>query len=156
MPWIQRFLTGSFRGAPFFILSHEATGGRRHQVHEYPGRNVPYVEDLGKATGRYDLEVYVLGEFYQIARERLADACDAEGPATLVHPYLGTRFVECASYAITESSREGGMARFSLSFVQAGENRFPSARRDALTLVDNAATAAFAALTSQFQERFLL
>ena len=38
----------SFRGVAFEVGSHSESGGRRVELHEYPLRDAPYAEDLGK------------------------------------------------------------------------------------------------------------
>ena len=49
MPWRDRLLDASFRGAAFRVESHSAeAAGRRAAVHQYPGRDTPYAEDLGR------------------------------------------------------------------------------------------------------------
>lgn len=47
MSWKNKLRPASFRGASFGVESHQTEQGRRTQVHEYPGRDDPYVEDLG-------------------------------------------------------------------------------------------------------------
>lgn len=152
MPWRDRLQPASFRGAPFEIESHSAiAGGRRVQVHEYPGRDDPYTEDLGLRTGEYQIQGYLVGDDYMLARDRLVAACAKAGPGTLVHPYLGTLDVVCNECSVDESSREGRMARVRLSFTAAGRNRYPAGDVDTVAAVDAAATATDAAAQAQFQ-----
>ena len=40
----------SFRGVAFEVESHSESGGRRVELHEYPLRDTPYAEDLGKKS----------------------------------------------------------------------------------------------------------
>ena len=40
----------SFRGVSFQVDVASLSAGRRVQVHEYPQRDQPWVEDLGRAT----------------------------------------------------------------------------------------------------------
>ena len=50
------------------------------------------------------------------------------GAGDLVHPYLGSLQVACTGCSLSERTREGRMARFSLSFVEAGANQYPTSR----------------------------
>ena len=155
MAWREHLLPGSFRGARFLIHGHKAVaGGRRAQVHEYPGRDAPYAEDLGLVTGEFEVDAYVLEPDYMRARDALIRACRRAGAGRLVHPYLGTRNALCTGCTPSESTEEGGMARFRLSFVDAGENRFPQALLDTVALVAVASAFANSALVRQFTKRF--
>ena len=46
----DRWQTAQFRNIEFLTDSHDAKGGRRLAVHEFPGAEQPLVERLG--TGR--------------------------------------------------------------------------------------------------------
>ncbi len=154
MAWRDDLLEGSYRGAAFQIESHEASGGRRVHVHEYPGRDDSWPEDLGKKTGEYEVECYVIGPDYFPARDALIAACEAAGPAVLVHPYLGVRRAACTGYKVTETSQRGGMASFTLTLVDAGRERYPAALPDTAAAVRDAATAAETAMAAQFADGF--
>ncbi|MGN6915071.1 DNA circularization N-terminal domain-containing protein, partial [Neisseria sp. P0013.S009] len=51
MAWKDRLRQASFKQAAFGVEAHSSEQGRRVVVHESPGRDKPYVEDLG-ATAR--------------------------------------------------------------------------------------------------------
>ena len=154
MAWRDRLLRGSFRGIPFAIQEHRVEGGRRAQTHEYPGRDEPYTEDLGRRRKQYEVEAYVIGDDYAAVRDDLIEAADKPGPGALVHPYLGTRQVTCTKCAVSERSSEGRMARLSLVFVEAGRNIHPADRADSAAVIDGAAAAARQAATRQFLSAF--
>lgn len=157
MAWRDRLLRASFRGVHFEVEDHETeAAGRRVQVHEYPGRDEPYAEDLGRRTTEYNIEAYVIGDDYAFQRDRLVDACAEAGAGTLVHPYLGTRRAVCTQCTVAERTAEGRMARLSLAFVDAGRNAYPAAQPDTATAVDSAAAAANAALQERFAQDFVL
>ena len=140
MGWRESLRPASFRGVPFKVFGHDTSGlARRAQTHEYPGRDRPYVEDLGRQTARFSFEAYVIGEDYFADRDALLEALGERGPGALVHPTLGRREVLCTECSLRESFRDGGMATFSLSFVEAGENRFPAASPPTDSLVATAA-----------------
>lgn len=131
MSWRDRLQKGSYRGAPFLWQKADGELGRKTARHDYPLRDEAYVEDLGKAPREFTLEVFVLGPDYMAARDRLIAALEEPGPGTLVHPTMGTLRVALAGKArLSESTDEGGMARFTLPFVLAGENKFPAAAAD--------------------------
>ena len=155
MAWLDDLLPGSFRGVPFLIEAHEAeAGGRRIHRHEYPGRDEIYAEDMGRKTREFEVEAYVLGDGYFGRRDRLIAACDEPGAGTLVHPYLGTRTVSCEGCTVVERSSEGGMARLTLLFVQAGPNVQPAGVRDTAEAVREAAAAMRGSAARQFVDVF--
>lgn len=119
-----RMLIGaSFRGVPFFVESSDRSGGRRLVVHEFPLRNIPYVEDMGRKARTFRLDAYVLGDDYVAQRDLLLTALESDdGPGTLVHPYHGQLRVACASYAVRESRDEGGIARLAIDFTEAPQS----------------------------------
>ena len=55
-------LTASFRGVPFFVESSDISAGRRTVTHQYPQRDEPFTEDLGRAAREYELSAFVRNE----------------------------------------------------------------------------------------------
>lgn len=139
MAWRDELREASFRGARFFVERHERTSGRRGPTHEYADREEPFAEDTGRRARSYSVEGYVIGPDYPVARDALRAALDLPGPGTLVHPYLGALRVVARRYRIRESTREGGLARLSMDFDEAGANRAPVTAEDALSAAASAA-----------------
>ena len=155
--WLTRLLGASFRGVGFHIERHEGIpAGRRLAVHEYPGRDLPYAEDMGHRTRTFTVDGYVIGAAYYLERDRLIEACSQPGPGTLIHPYLGPRRVECMSCRVMESSQERRMARFSLDFLDAGVNIYPTGIINTGAGVQSEAENAFETMVIDFLEEFLL
>lgn len=130
MSWRDRLQKGQFRDVPFLTTSHEAQGGRRLVQNEYPLRDDPYAEDMGRKAREFSVEMYVLGADYMDARDKLIEALEKAGPGTLAHPYLGMRQVATREYRLRESSQDGGMATFSVTFIEAGRAAEPNAKAD--------------------------
>ena len=128
MAWKDRLQDASFRGVPFKFEGEGAAVGRRVETHEYPNRDKPYTEDLGKVTFRPNITAYVVGEDCFEQRDRLIEALNKPGPGTLVHPTYGELNV-CVDGEIRVSTTrsEGRMVRFDLQFVEAGELEYPTA-----------------------------
>ncbi|QCO04179.1 DNA circularization protein [Azospirillum argentinense] len=127
MAWRDQLRPASFRGVPFKVDGDELAAGRRVQLHEYPQRDKPFVEDLGRATRKITLTAYVIGPDYMAQRDRLLAALEEAGPGALVHPQYGTlQVVADGECRVAHSRDEGGLCRFSLSFVEAGELTFPA------------------------------
>jgi prophage DNA circulation protein len=132
MSWREEYRTGSFRGAAFRTSRVEGEGGRRGVVHEFPQRDKPGYEDLGRAVRRFTIDCWVGGEDYYAERDALQDALEQLGPGTLVHPFKGTLTVAVENYRVSEEAAEGGggIATFAISFVEAGELPAAPAKAD--------------------------
>jgi prophage DNA circulation protein len=131
-PWLADYQQASFRGVPFLIRSHERAGGRRVAAHEYPFRDVGSAEDMGRRQITYRLRAYVVGSpsiSYFPARDALQAAFDAPGTGTLVHPFLGSVTVLCATATLSEGEA-GNSAYWDLEFVDSGVTSTPAALID--------------------------
>lgn len=128
MAWKDRLVEASFRGVTFKTEDEGAPVGRRVETHEYPNRDKPYTEDLGRVTFRPNITAYVIGDDCFDQRDRLIEALNKPGPGTLVHPTYGELNV-CVDGEIRVSTTrsEGRMVRFDLQFVEAGELEYPTA-----------------------------
>jgi len=124
--WRQRLVQpGSFRGVPFYVEEHGHEGGRRWAHFEYPGRDAPFSEDLGRTQRRFLLRAYVIGSDYMGTRDRLLAALETAGAGLLVHPYLGQITVCCDTYRTREADEDGGICRFDLAFSESSETAAP-------------------------------
>ncbi|ELY2553005.1 DNA circularization N-terminal domain-containing protein [Cronobacter sakazakii] len=128
MSWKDNLQDASLRGVPFKVEEDEATFGRRVQVHEYPNRDKPWAEDLGRATRRFSVQAYLIGDDYFEQRNKLIEAIEKPGSCTLVHPYYGEMTVTVDdAVRVSHSVSEGRMCRVSFSFIESGELSFPTA-----------------------------
>lgn len=154
MGWREQLRPASFRGAPFGVDGTDAGGGRRVAVHEYPNRDEPYAEDMGRKAREFSVDGFVLGANYMAARDALIAALEQSGAGILVHPYRGTLRVQATDYRVRESSGEGGIARFSISFIEAGALESPTVAVDTAAAVDAAADGALDAAKNHFSGKF--
>jgi len=143
--WRKNLRTATFKNVPFFVDQQGQSSGRRTVTHEYPKRDLPYAEDMGRAAYRYQMTGYLIqfpGEAhtvrpngmycdYSLNRDRLRTALDSLGPGVLQDPYNpdlshltdyngGTLTFQCERYTCQESRERGGYAAFEMTFVEAG------------------------------------
>lgn len=156
MGWREQLRPASFRGVAFYVQGHEAQLGRRVALHEFPQRDIPYAEDMGRATRKLMVEAYVLGADYMVARDRLLAAVELGGAGVLVHPYLGELRVNVQTCALTESNSELGLARLRIEFVEAGAAKFPQSEVSGTASVAAAGAAATAAAQASFTARHVV
>lgn len=118
-------LTASFRGVQFFVESSDISAGRRTVTHQYPQRDEPFTEDLGRAAREYEISAFVLGEDCVDQAYAVRDAIEQPGPGTLVHPEFGEVQVIARPGGSMSFSQTRRIVRFTLTFVEAGLNAFP-------------------------------
>ncbi len=150
----------SFRGIPFKVFSFSTSVGRRNIVHQYPFRDEPLIEDMGKDADEFSIDGFILANIdndqnYFQERDALISALREEGPGTLIHPHYGELQVSLVGKAnIAESFAEGGIARFTMVFVQSEVNEFPSQDVDNIGAVDEAADNASNDTEDSFGEKY--
>lgn len=155
MAWRDNLRPASFKGVPFHVEGASLTAGRRLARHEYPQRDTPYMEDMGRKAREYKVDAFVVGPDYMDERDALLKALESEGAGQLVHPYYGTlQVVASGDSSITESSAQGGMARLSITFVEAGEQALPSASADTSAVLQSRYSAAQDAFAADFASNF--
>lgn len=163
MSWIDNLQDASLRGIPFKVEEDEATFGRRVQVHEYPNRDKPWAEDLGRATRRFSVQAYLIGDDFFEQRNRLIEAIEKPGACTLVHPFYGEMTITVDdAVRVSHSVGEGRMCRVSFSFIEAGELSFPTAGlatgqklTSSVSFLDDAISSAFGAFGMDGMPDFL-
>lgn len=121
MAWTDNLLPAALNGVPFLYKSTETELGRRGVVHEFPGRDDPFAEDLGRRARKYKISAFVLGENYATDRDNLIEVIEKKGDKTLTHPYLGDFTVKIIGpVRLTETDDEGRIARFDLELCESG------------------------------------
>lgn len=166
-PWRDKLLPAYFRNtqkggleAMFHVESSSKESGRRIVTHEFPKKDLPYAEDMGRRAMEFSVRAYCIAypykpekhgpgsfpreelyqEDYTRARDSLMAHLDAEGPGILQLPngHGGLRpiMVVCQRYRMTEEQRLGGYCTFDISFVELGAPPFRESRNSQLNLVE--------------------
>lgn len=117
----MRLKKAKYNEASFYIDSDETTGGRRIVIHEFPYADTHATEDLGKKATQWSITGLIVGAQYRHEAEELVKALEKKGIGKLNHPYIGmNKQVRCLSYRRSESSKEYGFIRFTMTFTEAG------------------------------------
>ena len=119
--------TASFRGVPFKIRGSGVSVGRRVALYEYPQKDKPYAEDMGRASRVITLDAFVIGADYILQTERLIGALETPGKGKLVHPWLGEMTCTATANGEINYSDTDRIASCSLTFTESGELIFPTA-----------------------------
>jgi prophage DNA circulation protein len=126
-PWRDKWKAASFRGVQFFMETGGQAGGRRTAVHEYPKRNTPYSEDMGRKAVKLTVQAYQIGPDYLDDKDKLIEALEKDGPGMLRLPLpYKMRDIEVmvVSYSVTEQREAGGICRFDMEFVEYGSPNY--------------------------------
>jgi prophage DNA circulation protein len=141
--WRGKLMPARFRNARFHVDSAVRESGRRIVPHEYPKKDVPYAEDMGRRAREFTIRGYIIvyprnvdgddlkKKDYTIARDALITALETDGPSTLQLPLLGIMNVACTRYRVTEENRAGGYCSFDMSFVEYGQPPVSGSRQSA-------------------------
>lgn len=116
----------SFRGVKFSVVETQHTVGRRVVVHEYPQRDTPYTEDLGKAAREFTIKGIISGNGYIQRMNALEEKLAMPGAGELIHPRLGRLMVVPNGKANITYSSSVSSVEFDLKFVEAGERLYPT------------------------------
>lgn len=153
--WRDKLQPASFRGVPFKVEGGDGEFGRRAFSVEYPYRDDPFVDDMGRRMRRINIEAILIdtgtGPDLFAQRNALIDALEKAGAATLIHPRLGAMRVQ-AEVGRWSFKAASNVERFSIPFIEAGANSQPQVSVDTLDRVRDTADAANNAQKSYFEK----
>jgi hypothetical protein len=140
--WLRRLRVASFRGVPFHFDRVGHSYGRRYAMHQYPGRDQPWAEPLGRAQRTWTISAYHIGDDFPSARERLRQACeDNAEPGSLILPIVGRVEAVCTDFSFDDTRIVGRHSAISLTFAESGTRQFPVGIEDTWSLIGAAANA---------------
>jgi len=141
--WRDNIQLASFRGKLFNVDLNTMKFGRRVTLHEYPFKDEPFAEDLGRLGRVFTFTAFIddrtagveVGAggsthkqgYFQTRDELINEIENNSSIGTLVLPTLGKRRVRPVDCTVTFSNQVGGMEALELKFVEAGEAIFPQA-----------------------------
>jgi prophage DNA circulation protein len=129
--WRDELLPAAFRDALFHVEIGAKESGRRIVVHEFPKKDSPYAEDMGRRARMFtvraycivfptDTDVYLFQRDYRPARNRLIDALEQPDPGVLQLPTIAPMMVTVPQYRWSEEERAGGYCTFDITFAEFG------------------------------------
>lgn len=154
--WRDDLRDASFRGVPFKVEGNSTGVGRRIKVHNYPlystghGKKFQdhiWAQDLGAEIDSFSVTGYIIAnkenDFnYFEERDRLIRALKTEGPGKLVNPFFADEMevsVEGKVELVENITKEGGICKFTIKFVQFYKPIFDQLDKDFTQEVDIAA-----------------
>lgn len=124
---VKTLRKASYEGIQFDVDSATLSFGRRTVTHEFPQRDAPYVEDLGKATRQFSIQGFIVGDDFIDRSKRLIDKIESQvgtdrraNHGKLVHPWLGSLEVTPIDNPSITYDRAKRICTFTLTFLEAG------------------------------------
>jgi prophage DNA circulation protein len=150
--WRDQLMPADFDGFPFHVERSAIQNGRRIVLHEFPKKDLPYSEDMGRSAWQFtviayfiqypmDLDLNAVSKSsrqtslylrdYRIARDRLSERLSQGGPGLLQLPTataaLPPMYVVCTRHTITEDREHGGFCTLEITFTEVGAPPFQPA-----------------------------
>jgi hypothetical protein len=140
--WRDQLMPADFDGNPFHVESDAIQNGRRIVLHEFPKKDLPYAEDMGRSAFTFtvrgyciqypmDLQAPLYLRDYRVARDLLAERLSQGGPGLLQLPTatvaLPPMYVVCTQHSVSEEQRLGGFCVFDMRFTEVGAPPFQPA-----------------------------
>lgn len=117
----------SLNGVTFDCTKMEDEFGRRGPNHQFPDRDLPYAEDLGRAQQKFVVSGYYIGDDHVARAHALKSAAERISPAVLVHPIWGRLLVKVEECAISHDlEQEQRKTSIKIKAVEFGALSFPS------------------------------
>jgi prophage DNA circulation protein len=135
LQWRKDLQLASFRGANFHVEHGSKDSGRRIVVHEFPKKDFPYSEDMGRRAYEFTVRGYCIvfpremepgpgyllyQPDYRIARDALEVELSKGEPGVLQLPTFKPMTVVCPRWRLTEEEKFGGYCTFDMQFVELG------------------------------------
>lgn len=144
-----------FKGIEFHITSAERSGGRRGAVQEYPRRDNPAFDDMGRKKRGFPIEGFIIGADYIARHLKLIDALEEKGPGELVHPHYGSKQVVVLGFNVKLTTTTDRLATFSIDFLETPNKKIePVAAPNAVEKVSVSALAARESVGNEFLSKF--
>lgn len=118
--WLKTLFKASYKGVPFWVETDEESGGRRVVQHQFPMRDLPFLEDLGEDLRNFNVSAYVASDRADDEAASLVAICATRGAGTLVLPLHGSLNVRCLSFDRERSKDRHGYLAFKLRFTREG------------------------------------
>lgn len=118
--WLHTLFPASYKGVPFFVEKDWESGSRRIVEHEFPMRDVPFLEDLGEGVRHYDVTAYVASDAADSDAASVIAVCATRGPGSLVLPTHGPIVVRCLNFERSRNKDKHGYIALEMRFTREG------------------------------------
>lgn len=149
--WRDQLLPASFRGVSFLIPQTSVPVGMKGQLHEFPQRDTPFFEQLGKQSQVHKMTAWIVGDDCFERRDKLIEALETPGGGELVHPWLGRLQVKAGECEVSHDLTAGGMVVFDLTFYPDVPLKMPGAKANTQAQVVNSSDSLLASSLDRYK-----
>lgn len=125
MSRVEKTIQASFKGVEFFVTLEAEEAGRKVAIHDYPGSDVRFIEDLGKLPSAFRISAYVSGDDWVQKSRKLSTVLDEVTEGILEMSVFGIRKVKAQTYTKTTSQNTIGRVDFAITFLVSTPNPSP-------------------------------
>ena len=118
--WTKTLWPASYKGAPFWVENDSLPDGRRLVVHEFPNRDEPFVEDMGRKAGTIEVTAYVASDLADVEAQALRGLAALKGAGPLVLPVWGVLDAHLQDVKPAHDKSKLGYVALTMTFVRAG------------------------------------
>lgn len=147
--WQHTLRRASYGGASFFVETDKIETGRRLVIHEFPLKDVPYIEDMGRDTNKIHVTAYVVSNNADGEEKALRSVCERGGAKSLVLPMEALQ-AHCESCSREFRKDKLGFVAFDLKFVREGAGSGPFPAGFLASLVGQTVAGLTGALSARF------
>lgn len=135
--WRGDWQPARFGRAYFHVDVNAYENGRRIVEHEFPKKEIPYAEDMGRRAFEITVVGYVIQypfdgdrsqpnwrlyqRDYRLARDELKRELETGGSKELQLPTFPLYIVVCPRWRMKEERERGGYCEFEMQFLEAGK-----------------------------------
>ncbi len=152
---IEKTIRATFKGVPFLVRRETNTSGRKVAIHEYPGSDVRFIEDLGKKPGIFRVSGYISGENWVQDTQRLSTALDESSEGILELSTFGRFKVKSVEYTKESIQTSLGEVSFNLTFFVSTPNPSPAIAVNSVQTVAGAVVKIMDILQGIFSSLFI-
>lgn len=131
MSWLDQLIPASWQpagGQPLFfsVRDSDIASGRKIALHDYPFRDQPWPEDIGKKGRGYTVQGFLVGDDCYQQEQAFIAAAETAGPGIFVHPTLGPRNVTLLDFTSGQSMEAGRTVTLNFRFIEGGNPLYPT------------------------------
>ena len=154
---IKDTISAKFKGVSFFVYSEMQEGGRKLAIHEYPGSDDRFAEDLGKRPGIFRINGYIGGGDNWIQKaKRLTTVLEESTEGILELSTFGILRVKTQSFTKTVKHTALGMIDFTITFLVTTANPSPVIASSNIESVAGAVSDVLTKVQEDFENRFTI
>lgn len=136
--WRDQLLPATYGGQQFHCEANARQNGQRVVTHQFPKRDLPYSELMGRRAIEFTVRGYCIAypynstnaplfqRDYRIPRDNLLNVLETGEPNILQLPTLAPMWVVCPQFRLTEEEKFGGYCVFDMTFVEYGIQSMPN------------------------------